>query len=263
MKPTVTVVIPSYNAGRYLLTALDSVFKQTYREWQLIVVDDASTDHSIDEARSFLKDSRVRVHRNRENLGQSKCLNQGLALTRTPYLLQLDSDDWFSPDTLATMHAAAEKLPDCVALVSGNLKLVIEDAEGNFIKEAVWRNRSFSDRYDFLLADCSQWPRFYRTAALEAVGGWPVDDPYEGRYMEDKRILFRLIEKYRFHWIDKTMYYHRRHSKNQTNLTGIYNELAEWTICDALKRWGGRYKPVFREDAFGRKKLLKLVPVFD
>jgi len=258
LTPTITVLLPSFNAGSYLLEALASVFQQTYPYWHIIVVDDASTDNSISAAKRYFADSRVTLLTNMHNFGQSKSLNQGLALVRTPYAVQLDSDDWFHPNALAVLYAAAEKLPEKVALISGNLQLVIQNQAGSSVKAEIWRNRSFTDCYDFLLADCSQWPRFYRTSALRTVGGWPTDDPYEGRYMEDKQILFRLIENHEFYWLDEVLYYHRRHSGNQTKLKQIYNELTEWVIRDTLKRWGNLYEPVFKEDFFGRKRLLRI-----
>lgn len=260
MKTAVTILIPSYNAGHYLAEALASVIAQTYPYWQAIVIDDASTDHSIEQASHFFTDSRITLLRNPRNIGQSKALNKGLALVQTRYTVQLDSDDWFAPETLAVLVAAADTLSEKIALVSGNLTLVVENADGNIIKEEVWRNRSFKDRYDFLLANCSQWPRFYRTSALKSIGGWPTDDPYGGRYMEDKRVLLRLIEDYHFHWIDQVLYFHRRHSRNQTKLTHIYNEMLEWVVRETLLRWGNSYEPVFKADSFSRKHLVNLLP---
>jgi glycosyltransferase involved in cell wall biosynthesis len=258
MGADVTVLIPSYNPGRYLLEALDSVFKQTYKNWHIIVIDDASTDNSITLAKHYIHDPKVTLLRNTRNIGQVKSLNRGLVLVETPYTVQLDSDDWFFPDSLQVLVSAAEELPLNVALISGNIKLVIEDPSAKVIREEIWKNRSFKERYDFLLADCSQWPRFYRTHALKSFGGWPTYGPYEGRYMEDRRILYRLIEDYEFKWINHDLYIHRRHAKNQTNLIQIYNEMTEWVVCDALKRWGDQYDPVFREDSSGRKRIIGL-----
>jgi len=260
MRPIVTILIPSYNPGRYLVEALDSVFKQTYPYWKAIIIDDASTDKSLQEASGFLNNPRVTLLHNTKNIGQAKSLNRGFSLADTPYTVQLDSDDCFLPETLEVLVGEAEKLPDKVGLISGNIKLIFEDSKGNVFREEVWKNRSFSERYDFLLADCSQWPRFYRTAALTNIGGWPTYGPYEGRYMEDRRVLYRLIEDYEFHWVDRELYIHRRHNKNQTNLTHIYNEMTEWLIHDTLARWGNQYDPVFRINRCCRKEIIDLIP---
>jgi len=247
MKPMVTVVIPSYNPARYLIEALDSVFLQTYGHWNIVIVDDASTDKSLAYVKDYLTDKRVKLIRNAVNLGQSRCLNIGLSATTTPYLLQLDADDWLEPDALSILVQAAEQQSGKVGLISGIMNVVIENKHGRPIRSYTMKNRSFQDRYDFLLANVSQWPRFYRTEALMAIGGWPTDDPFEGRYLEDKRVLLRLIEKYHFHWIDVPLYNHRRHLSNQTNRVRDFREITEWMVRNTLERWGDGYEPVFAE----------------
>jgi glycosyltransferase involved in cell wall biosynthesis len=259
MDPVVTVLIPAYNAGAYLREALSSVFAQTYPYWQMILVDDASSDNSLSSVRPYLADSRVTLVNNLVNRGQSRSLNRGLELVKTPYTVQLDADDWFYPYTLDVLVRTAEELPERVAVVSGNLNMVFEDENGNTTGNVIWKNRSYDDRYDFLLCNNSLWPRFYRTAALRQIGGWPTDDPFEGRYMED-RILLYLIEEHSFHWIDTLLYNHRRHGGNLTNQLRNYNKIIEWAVRDALKRWGDYYEPVFSDPRENLKKVIKLLP---
>ncbi|MBT2719668.1 glycosyltransferase family 2 protein [Bacillus sp. ISL-46] len=268
-KSEVTVLIPFYNPGAYIREALASVFAQTYQDWQLILIDDASTDHTAEMIVDYLKDPRVKMVSHLVNQGQSKSLNTGLKLVETPFVIQLDADDWFFPYTLEVLMKETLTVPDTTAVISGNINLVFEDTivDAHLIrsfnkqilkrqekrqrhrgvpgKTKVKKGRSFQDRYDFLLANRSVWPRFYRTSALKSIGGWPVDDPYEGRYAEDIRVLFRLIEEYHFHWVDELLLNHRRHSKNQTNQMEIYRKITEWTVRDALLRWGDEYEPIF------------------
>ncbi|MCY9668266.1 glycosyltransferase [Paenibacillus alginolyticus] len=245
MKAEVTVLIPTYNAGVYLREAMDTVFNQTYAGWKIILIDDASTDDSINLVRHYLMDSRVTYIWNERNVGQSKSMNTGLEAVTTPYVVQLDADDWLYPYTLEVLLAEALKQPEHVGLICGNINSLFMDSNGNVMESIIKKNRSFHDKYDFLKSNISQWPRFYRTSALREVGGWPTDDPFEGRYMEDKRVLMRLIEHYHFHWIDVPLYMHRRHEHNQTNLLDIYKEITEWNVRDALKRWGDEFDPVF------------------
>lgn len=73
----VTVLIPSYNPGSYLVDALKSIFQHNYQDWKVIVVDDGSTDHSLDEAKPLLEEPGITLIRNKWNLGQSKSLNIG------------------------------------------------------------------------------------------------------------------------------------------------------------------------------------------
>ena len=270
MDSKVTVVIPFYNPGAYILEALDSVYAQTYKDWKIILIDDASTDGSLAKIKYYLKDPRIQLVRHSQNLGQSKSMNSGLNLVETPFLIQLDADDWFYPYTLEVLLQETETVtnPDEIAVFSGNINLVYKTRVGRDstqnskkykfdpkTKKIKWlkpivisrelKGRSFQDRYEFLLANSSVWPRFYRTTALQHIGGWPVDDPYEGRYAEDIRVLSRLIEHYRFHWVDKVLLNHRRHDKNQTNNLQVYRDIMEWTVRDTLKRWGDEYEPIF------------------
>lgn len=259
MKAKVTVLIPSYNPGCYLVKALDSVFNQTYQNWQIILVDDASTDDSLSLAKEYLTDPRVKVIKNSQNLGQSKSLNIGLAMVSTPYLIQLDSDDWFCSDTLETMMNEVKNLPNDVAVLFGNWKTIYEDSKGNKVKTKINKGRIYKDRYDFLLANRTVRPRFYRTSCLKKIGGWAISGPYEGRYTEDKRILLRLIKDYRFHWIDKLLYNYRKHTQTLSKQSGKSIKTLKWITRDALKRWGDKYKPVFKTNQYAIKKI-KLVP---
>ena len=263
MSCEITVFIPSFNPGRFLVDALESVFMQTYSDWRIILIDDGSYDNSMSLAQPLLNDPRILVVRTDKNLGQSKAQNIALALVNTPYMLQLDSDDWLLPHALETLLNEFKKQPDDVAVVSGNIQIVNEETEylkhnDNQSITFIRRGRFFKDRYDFLLSNMSLWPRCYRTSALRKVGGWPINDPFEGRHMEDKRVLFRLIEQYRFHWIDEVLYVHRRHDYNNTNKLEIYNDIIEYTAIEVLSRWGDIYEPIFKIDGYGWKNVVDL-----
>ena len=93
-KQTVSVVVPSYNAGEYLAYTLESIEKQTFEAFECIVVDDSSTDGSLSVARSFARrDRRFRVIEHRANSGLSASRNTGLRAARAPYVCFLDADD--------------------------------------------------------------------------------------------------------------------------------------------------------------------------
>ena len=106
--PVVSVIIPVYNAEKYLRTCLDSAVNQTLKDIEIILVDDGSTDSSpyiIDEY--ALKDSRIRaIHQ--QNKGGSCACNAGIACAQGEYLGFMDCDDAISPDMYETMHKAAK-----------------------------------------------------------------------------------------------------------------------------------------------------------
>lgn len=122
--PLVSVVIPAYNSGGLLVRCLESVGRQTWAELECVVVDDGSTDGSVEAARDrFADDSRFRFIRQR-NCGVSAARNRGLAEARGRLLCFIDSDDYVDPDYVERMH---EALGDADLAVCG---LVQERANG-------------------------------------------------------------------------------------------------------------------------------------
>jgi glycosyltransferase involved in cell wall biosynthesis len=260
LKAQVTVLIPFYNPGRYLREAVKSVLTQTYINWKLILIDDCSTDGYLSEIKNFLGDKRIKLLRHTSNQGQSKSLNTGLNDVNTPFVVQLDADDLFFPYTLDVMVKEAQHQPKKMGVLSGNALIFHENNKGKIDRENIRSGRAYDDTYDFLFSNRTLMPRFYRTSALRKINGWPTDDPYGGRYREDMRTLYRLIEHYDFYWIDKVLYKHRRHKSNQTLQVDIYSELIEWSVRDALKRWGDHFSPVFTTTSEGWKRLSRLEP---
>ena len=124
--PTVSVIIPAYNQSRYLGQAIRSVLAQTYASFEIIVVDDGSTDDTRQVATGFA-DARVRyVHQ--LNRGLSAARNTGIRHARGELLTFLDSDDLFLEHKLATLVGALEKNP-ALGLVAGGAILIDEHGE--------------------------------------------------------------------------------------------------------------------------------------
>ncbi len=97
----ITIIIPVFNREQVIRRALSSVFNQTYTEWSLIVVDDCSTDRTVEMVRSF-NDSRIHLLSTSQNLGASAARNVGIRSATTEFIALLDSDDVFHPEFLST-----------------------------------------------------------------------------------------------------------------------------------------------------------------
>ncbi|MDR1205897.1 MAG: glycosyltransferase family 2 protein [Peptococcaceae bacterium] len=98
----VSIVTPAYNAGSVLAESIRSVAAQTYADWELIIVDDCSTDGSPAVAARFAEtEPRIRYHRNPRNSGAAFSRNQGVALARGEWIAFLDADDLMTSDKLA------------------------------------------------------------------------------------------------------------------------------------------------------------------
>lgn len=109
--PKVTVFVPVYNAARYVGHAVESILAQTFRDFELLVLDDGSTDGSLDTVAGY-RDPRIRLERNPANLGIGATRARGLELARGEYLALLDSDDLAHPDRLRQQLAFLESHPD-------------------------------------------------------------------------------------------------------------------------------------------------------
>ena len=126
MANPVTVLIPSYNPGKYLVDALESVFKQSHQDWELVLVDDASVDSSLELVEERLADPRLRVLRKPQNLGQSRSLNRGLEVIRTEFFLQFDTDDWLEENAIERFLVKSEDCAEDVALIVSNVYAIDE-----------------------------------------------------------------------------------------------------------------------------------------
>ena len=125
--PRVSVCIDSYNYGRFLRQAIDSVLSQTLTDFELIILDDASTDDSFQIAQTYAAiDPRVIVHRNESNLGMLRNRNACLARARGDYVKFLHADDFLcAPDALDRMCAFLESNP-AISLVASARRIVEE-----------------------------------------------------------------------------------------------------------------------------------------
>jgi len=125
-RPAVTVGIPFYNAGSTLADAVRSVLAQTLDDWELVLVDDGSTDGGIEVARS-LRDSRVRVVSDGRNRGLSARLNQIAEFARSKLLARMDADDLMHSDRLAVQVEYLDRNPKVDVVGTG---MYILDGDG-------------------------------------------------------------------------------------------------------------------------------------
>jgi glycosyltransferase involved in cell wall biosynthesis len=115
----VTVLLPVYNAGPPLELALESVVRQNFADYEIIVIDDASTDGSLNRIRRCeARNPRVRVIAHSANRGLAATLNEGLEAASGPYVARMDQDDEALPDRLATQAAFLDANPDCAVVGS-------------------------------------------------------------------------------------------------------------------------------------------------
>ncbi|MGB0514858.1 MAG: glycosyltransferase family 2 protein, partial [Wenzhouxiangellaceae bacterium] len=185
--PRVSVFIPVHNREHYIAVAVNSILVQSFEDFELIVVDDGSTDRTVEVLERF-DDPRLRIERNPTNLGIPATRNRGLELARGEYIALLDSDDHSYPQRLARQAEWLDDHPDVVQLGSW---CSFMDAAGAML-ETIRRQPLESDEiHAHLLFHCPVINRtvMARTAALRKLG-YSTDFPR----CQDYEMHCRLIE---------------------------------------------------------------------
>ncbi|MEY2858415.1 MAG: hypothetical protein RLZZ74_2728 [Cyanobacteriota bacterium] len=150
MKPEVSVIIPTYNSEQYIAQALESVLTQTYGNLEVILIDDASHDLTVEIAHSF-QDRRLKIFSNNQNRGVSYGRNFGIRQAQGKWIALLDSDDWYAPHRLEKLIALGEAQD--ADLIADDL-LLINDYQ--------------TEHWSTLLTECPQM-KFSAITLIDAV----------------------------------------------------------------------------------------------
>ena len=209
--PKVSVVLPTYNNAQYLYKAIDSVFTQSFTDFEIIVIDDASTDNTADILSAF-KDNRLRVITNPNNLGVASSLNKGLKLAKGKYIARMDGDDISLANRFALQVAFLDSHPD-VGVVGGQRHYIDENSKvypcpiqvATFHSMIVWRV--------FLGASFWHPTTMIRKELFDSFGGYNKDF----HYGSDLELWIRLLYKTQFANLAVPILLYRVHSDTITH----------------------------------------------
>lgn len=233
-EPLVSVVIPAFNRHEYIQHTVDSVLTQSYKNIQLIVVDDGSTDGTFELLQQYGKRLHLLTHPNRENRGQSAAINLGITQADGKYLAILDSDDYWAPNKLKVLVDFLEER-DEIGLVYSNGYGV--SASGEILYEFLPKNHQETNDPNRVLLDCyTLLPNnsVVRKSVIDKAGAFE-----EGfRAAQDHDMLIRLAEITKFAYIPEFLFYYRRHA----NSISSRNALTRWRNgFEILRRAAARY----------------------
>lgn len=202
--PKVSIVMPVYNGEKYLAESIESVLAQTFSDWELLLVNDCSTDSSPAIMRAYVEqDKRIRYYSNPVNLKLPKTLNVGFKHARGDYFTWTSDDNRYKADALAEMVNFLKENASC-GLVYCDLDFI--DESGHIIRQQ-------SLEPDFLYCDnCIGACFMYRREAVEAVGEYDPDMTL----VEDYDYWFRIEKRYPVAHIRKNLYTYRTHSASLT-----------------------------------------------
>ncbi len=209
--PKVSVIMPAYNRERFIAESIRSVLAQSFEDYELIIIDDGSTDKTTEKASGFGHDPRIRIIKNEKNLGIAATRNRALSLARAPYIAPLDSDDvWLDREKLRKQVEFLDENPDYAMLGGGIMHI---DIDSKPLKKVLF------PIYDSLIRNIilqynpfAQSTLLYRkSAALEAQG-------YSTEYKicDDYDLWLKIGNKHKFTNIPQVLSGYRIHGENIT-----------------------------------------------
>lgn len=134
LEDLVSIIMPAFNCGDFIGITLDSVLAQTYQNWEVIVIDDCSTDNTQEIVKLYMsKDNRIKYHKLDENSGAAVARNKAIDLAQGKYMAFLDSDDVWFPEKL-TKQISFMKEHDCNFTCTSYTKI---DEQGNYLNRTI------------------------------------------------------------------------------------------------------------------------------
>lgn len=202
--PKISVIMPNYNAEKYIQQAIESILNQTFSDFEFIIIDDCSTDKSWEIIQEYAKkDERIVALRNEKNLQICKTLNKWLESAKWEYIARMDSDDIAFDDWLKSVYekiSSDEKIGVCWAnfcIIDGKWEKKWEKKfpeTNQECKDAIWLRNPFAHN-----------TVIFRKKCYEAF--WGYDDDFV--YAEDLELWIRFGQKYDFYNIQRPLVKYR------------------------------------------------------
>lgn len=233
--PKASVVLPVYNGEKYLAEAIESVLNQTFRDFELILLNDGSTDDSLKIMRHYQSiDNRCKII-SRENKGLIYTLNEGIELSKSEIIIRMDADDICVPDRFEKQIEFFEKYPDCVSVGS---RIISMDEDGMHIR--LWPlplDHTGIDGQNIIgmSGGIAHPAAVFRKQAIQKIGGY--DEKY--KYAEDLDLFLKLAEIGKLANIEKPLLYYRQHLDSVCfKYADQQNISVKKATADAMKRRG-------------------------
>lgn len=200
---TVSVIIPTYNRAQVISRAIRSVLSQTYSDFELIIVDDASKDGTEEVVKRF-RDPRITYFRNRVNMGGNAARNRGIRLAKGKYVAFLDDDDEWLPTKLSKQTSLLSKLPRSVAVVYAGYKVLGESGRAFGVVSPRCEGYIFDELKERNCIGATS-TAMVRKEVFDEVGGFDEELPYNedwdmwlrvARYHEFRYVLQPLVNYY-------------------------------------------------------------------
>jgi glycosyltransferase involved in cell wall biosynthesis len=211
INPEITINLINFNQSKYLKKAIDSVLKQSYRNFELIIIDNGSTDNSKSIIRSYLDDERIRFLDFDKNEYVTKRLNHSVSISKGKYINFLMADDFFEINKLKNQINIFKKLDNSYGVVYGSTIIVNEKLNKNFSSNVVKIN---GDALKIQLNKNLKYGHINFNSALikkECLQKHPM---LENIFIETESIFLCFALDYKFHFDNNVVCYFREHETN-------------------------------------------------
>ncbi len=210
--PTISVLMPAYNAEKYLATAVESILNQTYSDFEFIIIDDGSTDASGQIIQNYAKkDPRIVAVQNKQNRGICQALNKGLEIASGQYIARMDTDDWSYSHRLEQQLNFIESHPEVV--ICGASIEICDESLNTLNKRKYPLTDEETRKKIFRINPFAHPATFYKTELAKKVGGY---NP-QLRDVEDYDFYFRLGQLGQFANLPQTVLKLRTHPNSISN----------------------------------------------
>lgn len=237
MNELISVVLPIYNGEKYMRESIDSIIAQTYENWELIIIDDCSTDATASIAAEYVeRDSRIRYYKNEQNLRLPRSLNRGFSLTKGAYLTWTSDDNLFEPEAFSKLlNSLKENKADFIFT-----SYDVIDENGKYISTVEIQK----DYKDLIIGFNVVGACFLYTRNVYNT----VGDYQHGKILvEDFDYWQRIFAKFNVIALDEVLYKYRTHS---SSLTGT-NSLAR--VKSAVLECIINNKPIFKKLSLAKR----------
>lgn len=219
MTPEVSVIIPAYNGAKFLSRSIEGVINQTFTNWELIIVDDGSTDNSKDIISEYVhKDNRITYYWQANSGTPAKPKNTAFTHVRGKYVAYLDQDDEWVPEKLERQLAVFAKYQDeKIGIVSCGAHSVSEDGSPKAVPPVGKENVSLADllHYNYIFSNSSV---MLPASVIQAIGD--RDESKEISYFEDWDMWVRVLAGgYTVRTIDEPLFNYSTHADNMSRVT--------------------------------------------
>lgn len=210
INPQISVIMPAYNAAKFISKSIESILSQTYKDFELIILNDASTDNTLEIIEKYAKDDpRIRVIKNKENLYIAANRNKGIKNATGKYIVWQDADDIAYPTRLEELYKFMEQNPKVG--ICGTYLEVFDETGQTHIREYLTSDKELRARI-FRYSPVSQPAAIIRSECFKKVGDYNLDMPPA----EDIEMSFRIGEHYEFANLPKALIKYRVHNNSAT-----------------------------------------------